>query len=262
MATPNESHTRQYSHINASPADLLDRFAVSELCKGWSVYRDNSEWMNYRSLFTADATVWTSMVPHSSVQPSCSASNSSIAWSGARHIDDFIAISKEGKAKGVSILHRENGTLVELNSDYGRAVGKMKATITQRFTDKCPQTGDTFKYDVDCDCRFLFFCMRTANQCDTWKVQYTKLIYEKDKVIPVDGKSVPDFNQEELQKYPEGYQYLGAAQARLGYNVDPELVTFDDRYWRKMYECMERWLEGDDDPGLFWDGKGKPDLTA
>ena len=60
MSTPKEAHTKQYSHIGGDMQSMLDRFAVSELCKGWTVYRDNSEWMNYRSLFTDDAYVWTS----------------------------------------------------------------------------------------------------------------------------------------------------------------------------------------------------------
>lgn len=60
MTTPNDPQVTVYSHINGSQAELFDRFAVSELCKGWPVYRDASEWANYRDLFTDDAHVWTS----------------------------------------------------------------------------------------------------------------------------------------------------------------------------------------------------------
>lgn len=49
-----------YTHINGSQQEIIDRFAVSEICKGWLVYRDASEWKNYRNLFTEDAHVWTS----------------------------------------------------------------------------------------------------------------------------------------------------------------------------------------------------------
>lgn len=55
-----DPHTRQYSHLGGTTSELLERFAVSELCKGWPVYRDASEWANYRSLFADDAIVWTS----------------------------------------------------------------------------------------------------------------------------------------------------------------------------------------------------------
>lgn len=92
-------------------------------------------------------------------------------------------------------MHRANGTRVDLNLPAGRAVGKLKATITQRFTI------DDIACDIDCDCRFIFFCKKTDQG---WKIRWSKLFYEKDKLIPVDGKTVPTFPQSELNKYTEG----------------------------------------------------------
>lgn len=63
MTTSIDAQQGRYSHLNGSTADLLERFAVSELCKGWPVYRDSSEWKNYRDIFDTDATVWTSKFP-------------------------------------------------------------------------------------------------------------------------------------------------------------------------------------------------------
>ena len=60
MTSPVDPQPKIWSHINGSPEELLDRLAVSELCKGWSVYRDASEWANYRDLFAKTAHVWTS----------------------------------------------------------------------------------------------------------------------------------------------------------------------------------------------------------
>lgn len=60
MTSPRDPQDKEYLHIRGTQADLLDRLAVSELCKGWPVYRDASEWKNYRSLFAEDAYVWTS----------------------------------------------------------------------------------------------------------------------------------------------------------------------------------------------------------
>ncbi|KAK3681111.1 hypothetical protein B0T22DRAFT_474019 [Podospora appendiculata] len=229
--SPLDPHSKSYSHINGSTSELLDRLAVSELCKGWPVYRDASEWKNYRALFTQDATVWTT-------------------WSGPQHVDDFIAISKAGKEKGVFIMHRECGTLAELGSpEHGRAIGKMKATITHRFV---ASDGSGSQFDVDCDCRFVFFCEKDGTAA--WKARYVKLFYDKDKVVPVDGHTAPRFDKRELACYPEGYRYLGAAQARLGYVIDLNLPTpHDSRLWAKMYSEMEKWLDGED-VDLFWEG--------
>ena len=117
------------------------------------------------------------------------------AWSGGLKIDDFIETSKKGRANGDFIMHRENGTLAEVNLAQGRGIGKMKATITQRFTI------DGIPCDIDADGRFIFFCKMTPQG---WKTQWVKLFYEKDKVVPVDGKAVPHFPKSELAKYTEG----------------------------------------------------------
>jgi hypothetical protein len=155
-------------------------------------------------------------------------------------VDDFIAISKQGKDKGDFIMHRECGTLVEYSAEHGRAVGKMKATITQRF--KTPESLATAEvpvgteFDVDCDCRFIFFCFKDAAAGGAWKAKYVKLFYEKDKIVPVDGLHTPTFPQELLASFPQGYSYLGAAQSMLGYPVTKHLPTAQDhKSWFGMY---------------------------
>ena len=60
--TEDETQPNTYVHINGSIEDTLDRYCVSEICKGWPVYRDASEWNNYRSLFAEKgAFVFTSV---------------------------------------------------------------------------------------------------------------------------------------------------------------------------------------------------------
>ncbi|KAK8124483.1 catabolic 3-dehydroquinase [Apiospora kogelbergensis] len=209
MTTSADAQVHQYSHINGSSEDLLNRFAVSELCKGWPVYRDASEWKNYRSLFCKEAMVWTT-------------------WSKGQTIDNFIAISKRGKDRGDFIMHRECGTL------------RFRTTPAQASVF-CPEGAE---YDVDCDCRFVFFCVK---QDAEWKAKYVKLFYEKDKVVPVDGNRAPTFPAELLGSFPEGYRHLAAAQSALGYPVTRCLPTARDHAaWHAMYGKIEQWLAGSD----------------
>lgn len=133
-------------------------------------------------------------------------------------------------------MHRECGTLVDLNQATGRAVGKMKTTITQRFN------WDGLEFDIDCDNRFIFFCEKQSN--GEWKVCYYKVIYEKDRVVSVDGHSVPKFDEKELEKYPYGYRHLGVAQAKLGHKCLTDLPTMNNEGFTKMYAAMDAWLEG------------------
>jgi hypothetical protein len=155
-------------------------------------------------------------------------------------------------------MHRECGTLVELNSANNRAIGKMKATITHRFkfdpttgTSGATPADETAEFDVDCDCRFIFFCEKDA-ATNQWKAKYVKLFYEKDKVVPTDGFTAPRFTKEELEKIPAGYKYLGAAQARLGYQIDLDLPTAGGELFERMNGEMEKWLDGKD-VQLFWE---------
>jgi len=279
MTSPNEAQQQTYSHINGSSTEeLLDRFAVSEICRGWPVYRDASEWNNYRSLFTKDgAYVWTSKSLRVMSALKC-LTCSKTAWSGPKTIDEFIEVSKLGKANGNFIMHRvsdthsrllllcclhshqECGTLVDLNPETQRAVGKMKATITQRFT-----TPEGQVFDVDCDCRFWFFCLKESNKTASsalasllgapgteWKTKFVKLTYDKDKLVSVDG-TFPDVSSEELAKYPVGYRHLGWAQNKFcGHAIDLNLPT-NDQYADLMYEALHAWLAGAENPGLDWE---------
>lgn len=59
--TEKETQAKVWSNINGSQSEILDRYAVSEICKGWPLYRDASEWTHYRNLFADDAYIFTSM---------------------------------------------------------------------------------------------------------------------------------------------------------------------------------------------------------
>ena len=147
-------------------------------------------------------------------------------------------------------MHRECGTLVDLNPAKNRAVGKMKATITQRFEH------DGVPYDIDCESEFIFYCLKNAN--NEWKVRWKKVFYVRDKLVMV-GVPTPDaveklaklFTKQELEKYPWGYQYLAVAQHDIGHEIESKLPTWSNDYYMKMYGCMQDWLDGKD-INLYW----------
>lgn len=170
-----------------------------------------------------------------------------LAWFGGLPIDEFIKVSIQGRQNGDFIAHRENGTLANVNLERGRGIGKMKATITQRFIFQ------GIPIDIDCDCRFIFFCVLEEND---WKAQHVKLFYEKDKVVPVDGKTVPDFPKSELEKYTPGYQYLAVAQHSLGHPILKDLPNANNQGFEEMYKAMADWIQGHS-IDLFWDTESR-----
>lgn len=230
-----ETNPHPHNHNNGTPSQALTRFIVSELCKGWCVYRDASEWKNFRGLFTTEpehpAYVFTT-------------------WSAGVPIDEFVRVSIEGRARGDFIMHRENGTLVELAEEKERAVGKMKTTITQRFV----VDGGRVAFDVECDCRFIFFCRVERAE---WKVQWKKVFYEKSALRPVDGKSgsLPHFDPAALAEFPEGYKYLAVAQKMIGHKILRDLPTMNNEGFYRMNQAMADWLDGKE-INLFWEKEG------
>jgi hypothetical protein len=214
---------------NNGPDELaIERYKLRELSEGWPCYRDACEWQNFRSIFEADAWVYTS-------------------WSGKVHIDDFIQASKEGMDRGAFIMHRVHGSTTDINSEATRAVTKMKATITQRFIlDGC-------EVDAESDCRFLFLFRKDASS-GNWAARYVRHWYEKDKLIPVDPRKVPALDDQVLQRYSPGYRYLAyCQQVTMGIDISTELPghnrgkgTVNGDKHDLLYWHAKEWLEGRD----------------
>ncbi|KAH8799977.1 hypothetical protein F5882DRAFT_394244 [Hyaloscypha sp. PMI_1271] len=213
---------------NNGPDNLvLERYKLRELAEGWPCYRDACEWENLKSIFHPSAFIYTT-------------------WTGRTHYQDFISASQAGMDKGAFIMHRCHGTTTDISPSGLRAVTKMKATITQRFSIQGSEV------DAESDCRFCFFWQKEEN--GDWKARFVRHWYEKDKLIAVNPAKVPILDEERLKGYPTGYRYLAYCQEetmgvvvmrdmpghrREGGNVNEE--KHDELYW-----LCKRWVEGEE----------------
>jgi len=206
--------------------EALERFKVREICEGWGSYRDAAEWENYRSMFFDDAYIATS-------------------WKQG-NIDEFIKASKEAFAKGSSfmyILHRIIGSAVQLNPECTRAVCKMKITITCRFTF------DGIEMDNEADCRFFFMLEKRGGR---WGVVFYTLLFDKDKMVPVNPERVFHIPEEEVEKFPSGYRYLAWCEDKISAPPKTNLNSHGPERDVLYGKCKD-WLEG---------RKVVPDLTG
>jgi hypothetical protein len=168
------------------------------------------------------------------------------------HHKMFVEISKEGMDKGAFIMHRIHGSTTDINADATRAVTKMKATITQRFTiDGCD-------VDAESDCRFCFFWEKEAapasGEPTRWQARFVRHWYEKDKLIPVDPRRVPQIDDAKLATFPVGYRYLAYCQETT-MNVKVMLDMPGHRRERDspcgkkhdiLYGQCKKWVEGEE----------------
>ena len=90
--------------------DIIERLAIRDLIENWAVWRDAGDWERFATVWHADGVM-------------------NATWFQGPAAD-FIRVTREGWAKGVSILHFLGGSAIDLAGD--RAIAQTKMTISQR----------------------------------------------------------------------------------------------------------------------------------
>jgi hypothetical protein len=147
--------------------------------------------------------------------------------------DEFIRVTREGWARGVSILHFLGGSSVDLAGD--RAIVQTKMTISQRGA----LSG--VLCDVVCTGRFYDFIERRRGR---WGMVLRQPIYEKDRVDPVDPAARLELDPVELAGYPQGYRHLAYLQTRIGYTVKRDMPQLTGAEVDQLYARGRSWLAG------------------
>ena len=193
--------------------EQADRLAIRDLIDNWAVWRDAGDWERF-------ATVW-----HED------------GWMSATWFQgtasDFIRVSKEGWAKGVSILHFQGGMSIDLEGS--RAIAQTKMTISQRGAVH------GVVCDVVCTGRFFDFLEKRAGK---WGVVRRQPIYEKDRLDPLDPAASLKLDQAKLAQYPDGYRHLAYIQEEIGYRVKRDMPGLRGAEVEKLYGQGRAWLGG------------------
>ena len=193
--------------------DLLDRLTIKQLVDNWVVWRDAGDWDRFRTVWHDDGVM-------------------QATWTQGT-ADEFIAMSKAGWAKGVSILHFLGGNSIDLNGD--RAISQTKMTISQRAV-----VHDVL-VDVVCTGRFYDFIERRNGK---WGFVLRQPIYEKDRMDPVDPASTVKLDQNLLMSFPEGYRHLAYLQSQIGYPIKKDMPGLKGEMVEKLYARGKQWLNG------------------
>ncbi|HUT48112.1 MAG TPA: nuclear transport factor 2 family protein [Alphaproteobacteria bacterium] len=198
--------------------ETLDRLAIRDLIENWAVWRDAGDWERFRTVWHDDGRMMAT-------------------WTQGT-ADEFIAMSKAGWAKGVSILHFLGGQSIDLA--VPRAVSQTKMTISQRG-----EVHDVL-CDVVCTGRFYDFLEKRDGK---WGVVLRQPIYEKDRLDPLDPAAELKLNPEILARFPSGYQHLAYIQTLVGYEVKRDMPGLTGDEVEKLYAAGKAWLAGE---ALAW----------
>ena len=195
-----------------------ERQAIRELIENWVLWRDAGDWDRF-------ATVW-----HDD------------GWMTATWFQgparDFIAVSREGFEKGVSILHFLGGFTCDVNGP--RAISQVKMTISQRAVVH------EVTVDVVCTGRFYDFLEKRDGR---WGIVRRQPIYEKDRMDPVDRAPRLSLDERRLASFPEGYRHLAYLQSSIGFKVKGDLPGLRGAAVEKLYGEGAAWLAGSATPG-------------
>ena len=202
--------------------ELLDRSAIRDLIENWAIWRDAGDWDRFASVWHDDGVMMATW------------------FQGPAK--EFIRVTQEGWAKGVSILHFLGGSSIELAGDLAgrRAIVQTKMTISQR--------GDVqgVPCDVVCTGRFYDFLEKRDGR---WGMVLRQPIYEKDRVDPIDPAATLLIDQARLAEFPKGYCHLAYIQTQIGYTVKRDMPQLTGPEVQALYARGAAWLAGASSPG-------------
>jgi hypothetical protein len=192
---------------------LVDELKIRQLVERWAVWRDAGDWERFATVWHPDGVMMAT-------------------WFQGP-FSEFIRVTQEGWAKGVSILHFLGGSAVEVAGD--RAIAQTKMTISQRG----PVEG--VLCDVVCTGRFYDFLVKMDGD---WRLLHRQPIYEKDRLDPVDPAARLVLDAERLARMPEGYRHLAYIQTGIGYQVKMDMPMLKGPEVEALYARGARWLAG------------------
>lgn len=192
--------------------EYLDRAAIRELIENWALWRDAGAWEKFATVWHDDGVMMATWFQGSA--------------------SEFIRVTRQGWADGVSILHFLGGTSIDLSCD--RAIAQTKMTISQR--------GDVqgVPCDVVCTGRFYDFLERRNGR---WGMVLRQPIYEKDRIDPIDPMATLDIDQHVLGAFPKGYRHLAYIQTQIGYAVKLDMPQLVGNEVERLYERGAAWLQ-------------------
>jgi hypothetical protein len=196
---------------------LQDEWLVRRLIERWAVWRDAGDWDRFATCWHPDGVMMAT-------------------WFQGPFAE-FIRVTQEGWAKGVSILHFLGGSAIEVHGD--RAIAQTKMTISQR--GPVEGAGGPVLCDVVCTGRFYDFVQKHEGE---WKLLHRQPIYEKDRLDPVDPAAPLMLDAAQLAAFPEGYRHLAYIQTRIGYRVKLDMPQLKGSAVEDLYRRGQRWLAG------------------
>jgi SnoaL-like protein len=194
--------------------ELEDQLAIAALMQGWALARDTGDWERLRATAHPDASMTTTW------------------FDGA--FGDFVETCRTSWGKGSRSQHFLGGTTAEIRGGRALAQTRMSINLRSRLDG----------VEVDAVCLGRFFD-RVEKRDGAWRIARRSVIYEKDRIDPVDPQATLSLDAELLGRFPDGYRHLAYLQTRNGANVNPNLPTAGGEALERLLREARAWLAGE-----------------
>ena len=197
--------------------EQADRLLIRDTIENWALWRDAGDWERFRTVWHDDGRMMATWFQGTA--------------------EEFIRVSREGWARGVSILHFLGGTSIDLAMGHAnaRAIAQTKMTISQRGIV------EGVRCDVVCTGRFYDFFEKRAGR---WGVVLRQPIYEKDRLDLLDPAAKLVLDRGLLESFPEGYRHLAYLQTKIGFEVKRDMPGIRGPTVQALYARGAAWLAG------------------
>jgi len=194
-----------------SMPDLQDQLAISTLMQRWALARDTGDWQALSATAHPGAAMTTT-------------------WFDGT-FEAFVESCRASWAKGSRSQHFLGGTAADVEGDRAIAQTRMSINVRSRLDG----------VEVDAVCHGRFFD-RVEKREGAWRIAKRSVIYEKDRLDPVDPQARISLDPALLGRFPEGYRHLGYLQARNGAQVNSNLPTAGGEALERLLREAKAWL--------------------
>ena len=191
--------------------DPQDQLEISLLMQSWALARDTGNWDRLRATAHPGAEMTTTW------------------FDGA--FEAFVESCRASWAGGSRSQHFLGGTLADIKG--GRAIAQTRMSINVR------SRLDGVEVDAVCQGRFFD---RVEKRDDAWRIVKRSVIYEKDRIDPVDPQASISLDPGLLARFPDGYRHLAYLQTRNGAKVNPNLPTATGAALEALVRDAKAWL--------------------
>lgn len=191
---------------------MSDAAEIREVVDNWAIWRDSGDWERLRRTWHVDGRMMATWFEGTA--------------------DEFIARGKHAWEMGSMSQHTLGGFAVDVRG--GRAVAQTRVTLSVRGMV------EGVECDVACIGRFYDFFSKID---DTWAIWSRQLIYEKDRLDPVDPSKPVKLDAALLARFPVGYRHLAYMQTKGGQTVNEHLPGLRGPEVERLYARGREWLQ-------------------